>query len=42
MRNLTVSKQTFTEILSGLIASGVTFVATENNGFIVIEFTGGY
>ena len=42
MRKLTVSKESFTEMLSGLIASGVTFEAHEEKGWIVIEFTGGY
>jgi hypothetical protein len=43
MRILTVSKEAFNEMLSGLISSGVTFEATENkNGFIIIEFTGGF
>jgi hypothetical protein len=43
MKKLTVSKQSFTQMLSGLIASGVTFEATENpRGQIVIEFTGGF
>lgn len=43
MRTLTVSMDTFTSMLSGLIASGVTFEADEqSNGNIKIEFTGGY
>jgi len=42
MRTLTVSTKTFTEMLSGLIQSGVTFEAEEKNGEIVITFTGGY
>jgi len=39
---LTVSPETFTQMLSGLIQSGVTFEANENNGKIIIKFTGGY
>ena len=39
---LTVTKETFTEMLSGLVASGVTFEAEEKNNEIVITFTGGY
>jgi hypothetical protein len=43
MRKLTVSQKAFTEMLSGLIASGVTFEAVEDDsGDIEIEFTGGY
>jgi hypothetical protein len=42
MRKLTVSIETFNEMISGLIASGVTFEARENNGYIIIEFTGGF
>jgi hypothetical protein len=43
MKQLTVSPSTFTEILSGLIQSGVTFDAVEDKkGEIVITFTGGY
>lgn len=42
MKKLTVSLDTFTEMLSGLIQSGVTFEATEKDGDIIIEFTGGY
>ena len=43
MRKLTVSIETFTQMLSGLIQSGVTFEANEiKNGLIEIEFTGGY
>jgi len=42
MRTLTVSNETFTSMLSDLIASGVTFEARElSNGDIKIEFTGG-
>lgn len=43
MRELTVSQETFLEMISGLIASGVTFEAIDlKNGDIKIEFTGGY
>lgn len=42
MKKLTVSQETFTEMLLGFIKSGVTFEATEVNGMIEIEFTGGY
>jgi hypothetical protein len=42
MKKATVSIETFTEKLSGLIASGVTFEATETNGMMVIVFTGGF
>ncbi len=42
MRTLTVSQQTFENMLSGLIQSGVTFEAKEMpDGKIKIEFTGG-
>jgi len=42
MKTLTVTMQEFTEILSGLIQSGVTFESESKNGFILITFTGGY
>jgi len=42
MRELIVSPETFTQMLSGLIQSGVTFKAYETPKGIVIEFTGGY
>jgi len=42
MKKLTVSHTTFTNMLSGLIASGVTFEAYEKGDVIIIEFTGGY
>jgi hypothetical protein len=42
MRNLFVSTESFTEMLGGLIASGVTFESEEKNGGILITFTGGY
>jgi hypothetical protein len=43
MRQLTVTQEAFTNMLSGLIQSGVTFEAEESkDGSIVIKFTGGY
>ncbi len=43
MRKLTVSQKTFTKMLVGLIASGVTFEADEiSEGIIEITFLGGY
>ena len=43
MRKLTVSQKTFTKMLVGLIASGVTFEAEEiSEGIIEITFLGGY
>jgi len=43
MKKLTVSQETFAEMLLGLVKSGVTFEAEETEGgFIVVEFTGGY
>lgn len=43
MRKLTVSQKTFTKMLVGLIASGVTFEADEiSEGIIEINFLGGY
>ena len=43
MKTLTVSQATFEAMLSGIIASGVTFEAIEvPNGCIKITFTGGY
>ena len=43
MKKLTVSQETFNEMLLGLIKSGVTFDANEvSGGKIEIEFTGGY
>lgn len=43
MRKLTVTRGAFTAMLSDLIASGVTFNATETVlGNIEIIFTGGY
>ena len=42
MRVLIVTTETFTKMLSGLIASGVTFDAIEEDTNIVITFTGGY
>jgi len=42
MKTLVVSKAMFTELLSGIIASGVTFEATEIDGSIKVTFTGGF
>lgn len=43
MKKLIVSKQTFEEMIRGIIQSGVTFEATENeDGNIIINFTGGF
>jgi hypothetical protein len=45
MKKLTVSSERFTEMLSGLIASGVTFEAkqvSDKNDDIEIIFTGGF
>ena len=42
MRKLTVSIETFNEMVTDLIKSGVTFKAEEREGKIIIEFTGGY
>jgi hypothetical protein len=42
MKTLFVSHETFTEMVSGLIQSGVTFESEERNGGILITFTGGY
>jgi len=40
---MTVSVETFTKMMFGLIESGVTFYAEENkNGDIEITFLGGY
>ena len=40
---LTVSNETFLEMIGKIIASGVGFEANENgDGKIVIEFTGAY
>ena len=41
-QSLTVSKDTFFEMLTKLIASGVTFEAEEVDEVIQINFTGGY
>jgi len=42
-RKLTVTQDTFNNMISGLISSGVTFNAIEkDNGNILIEFLGGY
>jgi hypothetical protein len=43
MKKLIISKQTFEEMIRGIIQSGVTFEATENgDGMIVLTFTGGF
>jgi hypothetical protein len=45
MKKLTVSSEKFLDMLSGLIASGVTFEAKEvssTNDLIEIIFTGGF
>ena len=42
MKKLTVTFDTFTEMILGLIQAGVTFTAEEKNGMIEIIFTGGY
>ena len=44
MRKLTVSVETFTVMLLGLIQSGVTFEAHQdsNKSEIIIIFTGGF
>lgn len=43
MKNtLKVSQETFVDMLSGFIKSGVTFESEEVEGWIVITFTGGY
>lgn len=43
MRTLLLSKAAFTDMLSDIIASGVTFEANETvDGKILINFTGGY
>ena len=39
---LTVSKETFTEMLKGLVASGCIFKATEKGEDIVVEFNGSF
>jgi hypothetical protein len=39
---LFVSQESFLEMLSGLVKSGVQFDAKESNGGIEITFTGGY
>jgi len=44
-QELTISQKTFTDMISGLIASGVTFKAfesTTNKNYIIIQFLGGY
>ena len=41
-QKLVVSKETFLEMLLGLIKTGVTFDAEEVENVIVIKFTGGF
>ena len=41
-QKLVVSKETFLEMLLGLIKTGVTFDAIEVENVIEIKFTGGY
>jgi hypothetical protein len=41
-RELIISTEDFYKNLSNLIASGVTFTSTENNGIVTINFLGGY
>ena len=42
MKTLIVSKAMFTEMLSGIIQSGVSFQAIEIGDKIKVTFTGGY
>lgn len=42
MKSLTVTVETFTTMLVGLIQSGVTFEAIETPNGIEIKFLGGY
>jgi hypothetical protein len=42
MKTLKCSVSEFTDMLSGLIASGVTFEAVTNKGIVTITFTNGY
>ena len=42
MRTLFVSHTSFTEMIFGLIKSGVTFESEEKDGGILITFTGGF
>ena len=42
MKTLKVSIETFTEMLKGLIVSGVNFEAVEREGSIIITFNGGF
>lgn len=41
-RELIICTEDFYNYLSNLIASGVTFTATEKDGMITINFLGGY
>lgn len=42
MKTIFLSQETFNEMLTGFIKSGVTFEAKEKDGGIFITFTGGY
>jgi len=42
MRTLFVSTETFTDMLWGLIQSGVNFKSEEKDGGILITFSGSY
>lgn len=42
MNTLIINIETFNKMLSGLIESGVTFEAIQNNENIEVTFTGGY
>ena len=42
MKKLLVTPDTFTEMILGLIQSGVCFEAKEKDGMIIVEFNGGY
>lgn len=43
MKKLTLTKESFCEMLGGIIASGVSFTSEENaQGKIEVTFTGGY
>jgi hypothetical protein len=42
MKTLFVSLETYNEMLLGLIQSGVTFSGKEQDGGILITYTGGY
>lgn len=42
MKQLIVSREAFTDMLLGIIKSGVSFESEEKDGLITINFTGGY